>query len=367
MSRFRLLLALMVAALALPASAFAITPPATGTFLYLKSDEGDWVGRGQELLYTSENASFTLWYVNGYFEGHVNGHDGNFWTVHMEAPDGIELVPGTTYSDLVRWPFNGSSRYGLSVTGFATGCTALATPSEMTVNELELRPIFPNEIEKFSAGFVQTCEGATGSLRGEIRFETAPDTEPPTLYLPGNQTTEAAEGSSEAPVYYGVYAYDTRDGYLTATCAPPSGSSFPVGTSIVSCSATDTSGNTAAGTFEVRVLPALGLGLTLDHSGLVNPKSGVATVHGIVSCSRSTVVYVAGDLQQVIARRATVSGTYSSEVSCSPPSSRWEAEVLPTNGRFVAGQSRATSSGYSCEFTCHFASAESDVLLRGAH
>jgi hypothetical protein len=46
----------------------AVSPPATGTFLYLQSETGDPVGRGNELLYTSADSGFNLWYINGYFE-----------------------------------------------------------------------------------------------------------------------------------------------------------------------------------------------------------------------------------------------------------------------------------------------------------
>ncbi len=46
-------------------------------------------------------------------------------------------------------------------------------------------------------------------------------------------------------VAYTVIAGDTRDGTLQATCTPPSGSRFPIGTTTVTCTATDAAGNTS--------------------------------------------------------------------------------------------------------------------------
>jgi X-Pro dipeptidyl-peptidase len=46
---------------------------------------------------------------------------------------------------------------------------------------------------------------------------------------------------------------DTQDPSPTVTCTPPSGSMFPIGSTAVSCTATDANGNTATGTFNVVV------------------------------------------------------------------------------------------------------------------
>ncbi|MGY1795502.1 endo-1,4-beta-xylanase [Geodermatophilus sp. SYSU D00525] len=52
-------------------------------------------------------------------------------------------------------------------------------------------------------------------------------------------------GVAGAKVPYTVTAGDTRDGAVTATCTPPSGSRFPIGTTKVTCTATDAAGNTS--------------------------------------------------------------------------------------------------------------------------
>ena len=54
-------------------------------------------------------------------------------------------------------------------------------------------------------------------------------------------------------VRYRAVAVDATDGVVTASCAPGSGTRFPPGRTVVSCSATDRAGNVARAGFAVRV------------------------------------------------------------------------------------------------------------------
>ncbi|MFD4370526.1 HYR domain-containing protein [Streptomyces sp. NPDC058486] len=67
--------------------------------------------------------------------------------------------------------------------------------------------------------------------------------------------TARAGGLEGAPIAFTATAEDANDGPLTPTCTPASGSVFPVGTTTVTCTATDSAGNTASDTAEFRVLP----------------------------------------------------------------------------------------------------------------
>jgi len=79
------------------------------------------------------------------------------------------------------------------------------------------------------------------------------DTTPPALALPGDVTTDATSAAG-APVTYSASASDAVDGPTPMTCSPAAGSLFPIGTTSVECASSDAAGNTAVGTFSVRVL-----------------------------------------------------------------------------------------------------------------
>jgi hypothetical protein len=64
---------------------------------------------------------------------------------------------------------------------------------------------------------------------------------------------EEAESAQGAKVHYRVSARDAESGRVDLTCSQPSGSVFPVGTTIVTCSASDDAGNVASVSFSVTV------------------------------------------------------------------------------------------------------------------
>ena len=85
-------------------------------------------------------------------------------------------------------------------------------------------------------------------------FTLSLDTTPPGLQLPGTITADATSPQG-AVVRYTVTATDPDNppSQLTISCSPASGSTFPIGTTTVDCSASDPAGNTATGSFVVHV------------------------------------------------------------------------------------------------------------------
>jgi hypothetical protein len=81
------------------------------------------------------------------------------------------------------------------------------------------------------------------------------DVTPPTLLLPADIEVDATSPAG-ATVTYAVSATDDVDPTPVVTCSPPSGSTFPLLATTVTCTATDAAGNTASGTFEVLVKDA---------------------------------------------------------------------------------------------------------------
>lgn len=81
------------------------------------------------------------------------------------------------------------------------------------------------------------------------------DVTPPALIGARSKTVRAPKGAKRVRVAYEVTASDDKDGAVPVSCKPRSGSPFPVGRTAVSCSATDSSGNTSNATFRVVVRP----------------------------------------------------------------------------------------------------------------
>ncbi len=80
------------------------------------------------------------------------------------------------------------------------------------------------------------------------------DTTPPSLGpLPAPPAAEATSAAGATVSYTEPSASDAVDGSPTVGCSPPSGSTFAVGTTSVTCTATDDGGNTAFGSFSVTV------------------------------------------------------------------------------------------------------------------
>ena len=100
------------------------------------------------------------------------------------------------------------------------------------------------------------------------------DSTPPTLTVPSTIVVKGTS-SSGAVVTYSVSATDPDDA-VTVSCSPPSGSVFPIGWTTVSCTATDTSGNSTSGSFLV-VVSAPSADCNLAHypssKGVLNLKN----------------------------------------------------------------------------------------------
>ncbi len=94
---------------------------------------------------------------------------------------------------------------------------------------------------------------------------------PINLSCPGNMTVTATSGDGAVVFYTATAASDCSPVWLT--CNPPSGSTFPVGTTTVTCTASDCCGTSTNCCFLVTVLKP-----TLNVSISVNGRSGTVTI-----------------------------------------------------------------------------------------
>ncbi|HVV14953.1 MAG TPA: HYR domain-containing protein [Candidatus Paceibacterota bacterium] len=81
------------------------------------------------------------------------------------------------------------------------------------------------------------------------------DRTPPVISSHSNVTVTATTNAGAKVTYTLPTAKDAKDGTVSVSCTPSSGSQFPIGNTTVTCSAKDRSGNEARSSFKVTVNP----------------------------------------------------------------------------------------------------------------
>ena len=136
--------------------------------------------------------------------------------------------------------------------------------------------------DDFNGRPIGNCSPASGSLfplgtttvtcsNGPFQVHVV-DTTPPALALPMNMFEDATNSGGSA-VLFSASALDVVDGDVAVSCAPPSGSIFPLGTTTVSCTASDSRSNTATGTFDVTILEPVDTTAPDIHSITATPNT----------------------------------------------------------------------------------------------
>jgi hypothetical protein len=163
-----------------------------------------------------------------------------------------------------------------------TGAVVTFTASASDAVDGSLAPTCtPSSGSMFALGSTKvTCSvadkaGNTGSASFNV---TVVDKTPPTLKIPADMTVQAT--SPGAVVTFSASASDLVDGSVPVTCTPASGSTFPVGTTTVACSATDKAGNPASASFKVTVTSTSTVAVTVK----LLSSNGNGLSGGVVQC-----------------------------------------------------------------------------------
>ena len=85
--------------------------------------------------------------------------------------------------------------------------------------------------------------------------DTRSDTQPPVVTVPADMAVDATSPAG-GKAGYSASATDDVDSSPTLACTPPSGSVFPIGTTTVTCRATDAAGNSGSASFKILVRSA---------------------------------------------------------------------------------------------------------------
>jgi hypothetical protein len=106
---------------------------------------------------------------------------------------------------------------------------------------------------------------------------------------------------------------------------------------------------------------SVNLGLTVDPSGSVDAKTGVATISGTVTCSEPVSGTVDGFIEQRIGR-TILRGFFFTGIECDGVTN-WQVEVVADNGLFVGGRVQATVHAFVPDRD--FAAQITTVRLKG--
>lgn len=145
--------------------------------------------------------------------------------------------------------------------------------------------------------------GNTGTASFTI---TVRDGTPPVLDLPSDMRVGPTSGLS-AVVTYTATATDIVDASVTPSCTPASGAAFPIGTSTVTCTATDDAGNTTTGSFKVTV-EYLGFAGIFYPKGVIKVGSSVPLDWAFLNQSGQPIDSAAETRQRVIVQGARLQG-----------------------------------------------------------
>ncbi len=148
---------------------------------------------------------------------------------------------------------------------------------------------------------------------------TVTDDEDPTIDCPDDISVNAPTGATSVSVSYPAPVATDNSGVVTVSCTKASGSNFNVGTTPVTCTATDPVGRTASCTFNVTVV---GDGCVLDCPDNIEVNADAGSCSAIVEftttasseCGTVTTSHASGSAFPIGVTTVTVS---SSGQSCS--------------------------------------------------
>ena len=127
-----------------------------------------------------------------------------------------------------------------------------------------------------NTGVTCTAADAAGNVASVSFTVTVEDTTAPDLVVPGAITIEADSAAGKA-VSFTVSATDVVTEAPVVTCSHASGATFALGTTTVTCEATDAAGNSSDGTFTVTVQDTAAPQLTVPDSITTEAASAAGT------------------------------------------------------------------------------------------
>jgi hypothetical protein len=239
----------------------------------------------------------------------------------------LNTTPVFTVADDVVLEADGPSGWHVDWTGIISLDDAEDDPEPVfgcTFNDGETAPLGTHNVD---------CSALdSGGLIGYAEFSLhVQDTTPPSLAgVPADRAVTTSDPAGAIVTFLDPRASDIVDPAPTVGCSPASGSTFPVGTTTVTCTATDASGNATSNAFDVVVehVPATSASAVwgepigaddpfVGNRGRTVPVKVVLLVDGQVRTS--------GDAHLRV--EACGGGAAAMTLRLAPSSGRWEAHL----------------------------------------
>jgi len=200
----------------------------------------------------------------------------------------------------------------------------------------------------------------------EIYSPTFEDTSPPVIYAQDVVVVAPDYDATRAWVFAFIPVTDDFDPNPVVACEPPvDGRYFDVGRTPVSCTATDSWGNSSSAGFYVTVQEPLKMVFTIDAFGAIDTKTGTAVVSGTMSCSREANGFVSATITQIVASRATLTGSVYANSPCGTGPTPWSAVAVAQNGQFNPGKADVIGTGSASDMFSHtYSNAQRTIQLR---
>jgi hypothetical protein len=239
-----------------------------------------------------------------------------------------------------------------------------------------------------------TIAGATPATIGfsEVLDTTAATTDADDAQLNASCGAPATDASvwytltvtADAGVIIDVSASDYSAGVLVGVGSPGALDTIACGPGVVAISASpgttyyvlaiddqlDGGGN--GGSLHIsfnEAPPPPTIDFTVNRTGTVNARTGVATISGTYSCENGDFVDIFVDASQRVGRFTIRGfGEFFDVTTCDGTSHTWSAQVVPDNGKFAGGKAMTVTFAETCGvIECADGFLEQTIQLRGAH
>lgn len=137
--------------------------PASGNYIYLQSDSGDYIGAGKNYLFTPSTATVAVTADKNVLG--VNVNTNTWWNAYFAIPNSNTTLVKGLFNGLTRYPFHDVTVGGLDWSGDGRGCNQ--ETGWVAIDDVKY---ISGELQSIDVRFEQHCEGGTPALRGKIHW-----------------------------------------------------------------------------------------------------------------------------------------------------------------------------------------------------